>query len=307
MPAPRPTLKNTVLVVDDTPDSLRFLTTTIEQAGLTVLIATNGENALELLQNAIPEMILMDGVMPVMDGFETTRLIKRDPRWAHIPVMFMTGLSDTGHVVMALECGGVDYIRKPVVVDELLARLRVHLNNARIARGSQVALDATGRHLFAVDGLLNLLWCTPQAEKLLSLLDRDWDKDALVVPAALEGALQRLWRANPLTAPAIRIETGGMSLELGRVAAGNEDEMLVRMTDVGQAARTRRLQDRFGLTGRESEVLLWISYGKPNREISEILGISPRTVNKHLQQIFEKLGVETRAAAAALTVRAMSQ
>jgi DNA-binding CsgD family transcriptional regulator len=83
-------------------------------------------------------------------------------------------------------------------------------------------------------------------------------------------------------------------------------EWLVRLNDVNPASDIALLQSRHGLTSREAEVLLWISYGKPNRVISEILSISPRTVNKHLEQIFVKLGVETRAAAAALAVRVIS-
>jgi len=90
---------------------------------------------------------------------------------------------------------------------------------------------------------------------------------------------------------------------IGRVRGS---EVLVRLNDVNPAANIALLQTRFTLTNREAEVLLWISYGKPNRVISEILDISPRTVNKHLEQIFVKLGVETRAAAAASAVRVIS-
>ena len=82
--------------------------------------------------------------------------------------------------------------------------------------------------------------------------------------------------------------------------------MLIRLNHLDPLADIARLQSHFGLTQREAEVLLWISYGKPNRVISEILVISPRTVNKHLEQIFEKLGVETRAAAAAFAVRVIA-
>lgn len=302
-----PALRNTVLVVDDTPDSLRFLTDTIERAGMTVLIATNGENALALLEHVTPELILMDAVMPGLDGFETTRRIKHDPRFAHIPVIFMTGLTEAEHVVKALEAGGVDYVRKPIVVEELLARLRVHLANARIARGSQVALDATGRHLVAISRDARVLWCTPQAERLLGEIEPGWDKSRGQAPAALEVAFNRLIHSDPRAGGTIRVEAGGTLLELVRVASDEGDEILVRINDIGQGARTSLLQQRFGLTSRESEVLLWVSYGKPNRAISEILGISPRTVNKHLQQIFEKLGVETRSAAAAFAVRTLSQ
>jgi DNA-binding response OmpR family regulator len=128
------TQRGTVLVVDDTPDTLGFLTDALEHANLTVLVATDGAGAIRLLSHVTPDLILMDAVMPQMDGFATCRAIKADPALAHLPVIFMTGLSDTEHVVLGLEAGGVDYVAKPIVVDELLARIRVHLANARIAR-----------------------------------------------------------------------------------------------------------------------------------------------------------------------------
>lgn len=82
----------TILVVDDTPDSLRLLTRTLEQAGMTVLIAVDGRGALELLNHVTPDLVLMDAVMPGIDGFETTRWIRADARFRHLPVIFMTGL-----------------------------------------------------------------------------------------------------------------------------------------------------------------------------------------------------------------------
>ena len=85
------------------------------------------------------------------------------------------------------------------------------------------------------------------------------------------------------------------------------DELLFRLTELSTTADEKQLQHTLSLTSRESEVLLWISRGKANREIGEILAISPRTVNKHLEQIFVKLGVENRASAAARAVRALAK
>src|SRR6202012_2633635 len=106
--------------------------------------------------------------MPGLDGFETCRRLKGEKQLSHLPVIFMTGLSETEHVVQGLAAGGVDYVTKPIVVDELLARIRVHLTNARVAHGTRVALDATGRFLLATDGEGRLLWCTPKAKQLLA-------------------------------------------------------------------------------------------------------------------------------------------
>jgi DNA-binding NarL/FixJ family response regulator len=295
---------DTVLVIDDTPESLRFLADTLEAEGMRVLIATSGEAAIALLEHVTPDLILMDAIMPGMGGFEATKLIKRAPATAHIPIVFMTGLTESEHVLAALEAGGVDYVRKPLIVNELVARVRVHMANARLATGSQAALDASGRHLMSVNRDETLVWWTPQAGDMLSAAIPEWDRIAGPAPAALRPALIRVLQSEE-SGTSARVELNGMTLELVMVARLRGEETLIRVNDVNPAATIARLQSRHSLTSREAEVLLWVSYGKPNRVISDILAISPRTVNKHLEQIFEKLGVETRAAAAALAVRSM--
>ena len=100
---------------------------------------------------------------------------------------------------------------------------------------------------------------------------------------------------------------GPGELELVVVAHYREDEVLIRLNEVNPEQDLARLQDRLPLTNREAEVLLWVSYGKPNRVISDVLQISPRTVTKHLERIFDKIGVETRSAAAAVAIRIIGQ
>ncbi|MBH1999869.1 MAG: response regulator [Sphingomonadaceae bacterium] len=307
MNTPIPPRSDTVLVVDDTPESLRFLTDTLEAAQISVLIATSGEAALELLAHVVPDLILMDAVMPGLDGFETTRAIKQMPQGAPIPIIFMTGLTESEHVVRALEAGGVDYVRKPIVVEELLARVRVHMANARQTQGGQFALDATGRNLIAVSADATLSWSTPGAEKLMEELEPGWSRTDAAVPVMLRAAVARLLPDDLPSGATAKTESGmGNTVELIIVGRPRRDEVLIRINHLDPLADIGRLQSHFGLTQREAEVLLWISYGKPNRVISEILVISPRTVNKHLEQIFEKLGVETRAAAAAFAVRVIT-
>jgi CheY-like chemotaxis protein len=93
------TRRDTILVVDDTPETLGFLTDTLDHAGFTVLIATDGESALDLVDQITPDLVLMDAVMPGMTGFEACRRLKREKLLNHLPVIFMTGLSETEHVV----------------------------------------------------------------------------------------------------------------------------------------------------------------------------------------------------------------
>ena len=297
--------RNTVLVVDDTPESLSFLTDTLEGAGMTVLIATDGEAALDLLEHITPDIVLMDAVMPGLDGFATTRRIKQDPRFAQLPIIFMTGLTETEHVVHGFAAGGVDYVHKPIVVAELIARIRVHLANARVAQGSHVALDASGRLLLAVDAGGSLLWSTPRAEEVLGRIYADWPRP--VLPAPVAQAIRRLLSAEGDAPPPARVDAGESRLKFTLLNRTGPDEWLIRLTEAREGQDERILAARHVLTSREAEVLLWVSRGKPNREISEILGISPRTVNKHLEQVFEKLGVENRASAAAIAVRTLAQ
>jgi DNA-binding NarL/FixJ family response regulator len=200
--------REVVLVVDDSPETLRMLTDALDQAGMTVMVALDGSAAMKVVEQITPDIILLDAVMPGFDGFEACRRLKSEPALSHVPVVFMTGLSETEHIVRGLEAGGVDYVTKPIVIEEMLARIRVHLANARL----------------------------------------------------------------------IRRATEGVST-------------------------AHELRKDFKLTSREVEVLSWLSKGKTNRDIAQILGLSPRTIDKHLEQIYAKLGVENRTAAAAMAVK----
>ncbi len=295
-----------VLVVDDSPDTLRMLTDALEEAGMTVLVAIEGAQALAIVGKITPDIILMDAVMPSIDGFEITRRLKRNRTLAHVPVIFMTGLTDTQDIVKGLEAGGVDYVTKPIAPDELLARIRVHLANARLAHSARAALDASGRYLLATDASGGVLWCTPQTARLLGLAFRDFHGEGYLLPAHVQHWLQKRVRHDVTAASdSIALESAASPLKLqlsyvGQVAA---EEILLRLVEGELENDNLVLKRKLHLTGRESEVLMWIARGKSNRDIAEILNLSPRTVNKHLEQIYAKLGVENRASAAALAVR----
>jgi DNA-binding response OmpR family regulator/DNA-binding CsgD family transcriptional regulator len=294
--------RDTVLVVDDTPDTLSLLTDTLDQAGFTVLIATDGESALDLVDQITPDLVLMDARMPGISGFETCKRLKREKLLSDLPVIFMTGLSENEHVIEGLACGGVDYVTKPIVLDVLLARIRVHLGNARLAYETRAALDASGRFLLATDRAGRVLWCTPKARALLAATTT-----AATLPASAIELLLRMRRGEPLAPARCQVEIGGRRLECSFLSPLGPDELLFRLAEIANTDGDQALLQRaYALTSREAEVLLWLSRGKPNRDIGEILNISPRTVNKHLEQIFVKLGVENRAAAAGAAVRTLT-
>ncbi len=278
-----------VLVVDDAPSSLGLLCDSLEGAGYTVLVATDGESALERLQLVVPDAILLDGMMPGLSGFETCRRIKAEPAHAHIPVLFMTGLSETPHVVEGFACGGVDYVVKPIRVQEVLARLHTHTRNARITRMARDAVDVAGMGTVFVDAHGRIAWRSPQAAQWLPLLG----------PVEHAGHLPRT--LAPALSPGATVRVGtssGVRLSVRNLGTATLGETMLLLAQE-RGSQPGRLAEA-ALTPRETEVLSWLAKGKTNRDIADILGMSPRTVNKHLEHIFEKLGVETRAAAAAL-------
>jgi len=286
--------RDIVLLVDDSPEALGFLTEALEQSGFSVLIATSGQAALNIVERVTPDLVLLDAVMPGLDGFETCLRLKANAAVAQVPVIFMTGLTETEHVVRALECGGVDYLSKPINIDELRARLRVHLSNARSAQSARVALDAAGRHLLAVRADGTILWSTPQATRLINAATGSNDGLDIVSRTIGEWMAQTTARDTPL----VITQAERPSLHFTFLGAVGADEYLFRLTTTNEKSGEALLRDRFSLTTRESEVLVWIAKGKSNRDIGEILGLSARTVNKHLEQIYVKLGVENRASAA---------
>ncbi len=288
--------RDIVLIVDDSPETLGFLTDALEQSGFSVLIATSGKAALNVVDRITPDVVLMDAVMPGMDGFETCLQLKTRAAVTDVPVIFMTGLTETEHIVHALESGGVDYLTKPINIDELRARIRVHLANARSAQSARAALDAAGRHLLAVDGSGGVHWATPQASRLVDAATGTTEGLGAIA-ADLRAYMAERTAGSGGDTLVIRI-AGTPALNLAFVGAIGADEFLFRLTSATRAAGDALLRQTFGLTEREAEVLLWIAHGKSNRDIGEILGLSPRTVNKHLEQIYVKLGVENRASAA---------
>ena len=300
-----------VLVVDDVPDNLSVLHDALDESGYTVLVATGGEAALARATQALPDIVLLDAMMPGMDGFEVAKRLKASPQTAHIPIIFMTGLTETEHLVAALEAGGVDYVTKPIKPKEVLARMNVHLQSARQARQTRNALDAFGYASITVrasDG--RLMWQTPLARDLLL---RYYGTSAPVTPGPVLDWLRRhLGEAEAQIEPprlAIELGTRRLSFRLHQQIGDSEGggDWLVVMREVSDAKIIETMSLAFKLTAREAEVLYWVVKGKINRDIGDILGASPATVKKHLERVFAKLGVETRTAAAAMALNRIRQ
>jgi len=289
-----------VLVIDDSPETLRLLTDALDNAGMTVMVALDGTSALRVVDRITPDIILLDAMMPGIDGFETCRRLKHDAGLAHVPVIFMTGLAETEHIVRGLEAGGVDYVTKPIVIEEMLARIRVHLANARLTQSARKALDASGRFLFTTDRQGQIFWATPQAQRLLSEHLECGNGDDFALPSPMQPWLEQVQKgkARPKGHSASFPLNEQLRLEfMGKLGP---NEFLLRLAKDSGSETPQEFYSELGLTTREAEVLSWLSKGKTNRDIAQILGLSPRTVDKHLEQIYAKLGVENRTAAAAV-------
>ncbi|WP_271613148.1 response regulator transcription factor [Bradyrhizobium sp. CCBAU 21362] len=296
--------RDVALVVDDSPETLRLLTDALDGAGMTVMVALDGAAAMRIVEQITPDIVLLDAVMPGIDGFETCRRLKRDAGLANVPVIFMTGLAETEHIVRGLDAGGVDYVTKPIVIEEMLARIRVHLGNARLTQSARAALDVSGRFLFAVNRQGSILWATPQAQKLLSDHHRAQADDFALPPSLLHWLEQAKGKGKGSSKSQGASLPDNPQLRFYYMGETAPNEFLLRLSKESGTALPPEFTSELGLTTREGEVLAWLSKGKTNRDIAQILGLSPRTVDKHLEQIYAKLGVENRTAAAAIATSA---
>ncbi|HRE06230.1 MAG TPA: response regulator, partial [Opitutaceae bacterium] len=272
----------TVLVIDDVPANIGLVLDALADRGYRVLVAESGHGALEQLRHGKPDLILLDVIMPGMDGFETCAAIKKDPAWRDVPILFMTSLDDVEQKVRAFESGAVDYIVKPIYVAEVIARVRAHLELRRLRQALEeelaMRLEAENQLAQSLDRAIvlvaadrQLLFSTRTARTLLHRHHPGWDGTKLP-------------------------ECHGTLIEKRLSAFGVEPEVFLLQEDVPSPGP--EALGSLGLTARESEVLFWIAQGKSNPDIALILGTSPRTIHKHVENLFRKLGCETRAAAA---------
>lgn len=289
--------KSIALVVDDNPESLGMVASALEAQGMTVLVARDGRAAINLTNRVQPDVILMDAVMPELDGFETCRLLKSGPNPTLAPIIFMTGLKEQENVVKGLKAGGVDYITKPVEIDEMLARLTTHVVNSKLLKSARQAIDAFDRAVLAFDGKGDFAWGSELGMAVLK--DGSLDLEDPAFQAWLLSCVgQPVSACEPFTSDKVEFLYIGVSIA---------QEILLKVVSKQGVSNEETLQKAFNLTQRESEVLYWLTLGKTNRDISTILSLSARTVNKHLEQVFQKMGVDNRTSAAVMADRRLNE
>lgn len=306
-----------ILVVDDVPDNVAVLFDFLRSHGFTVLVSESGRHALEEMAEIAPDLVLLDVMMPELDGFETCRRLKADPKFAEVPVFFMTALGDPVDKVRGLQVGAVDYITKPIFPEEVRARIQVHLElrdrNRELAEQNE-KLDAAIQQKIAAEHALR------------DSLDRavfvaDAQGRATFVAAAAGRLLQRHFPGfDGTTLPPVItrwLVSGGPPVLLANQGARQLQCVCAPATAAGlgrlvyldeQAPPpTPQLLLPLGLTPREAEILFWVAQGKTSSEVAIIVGNAPATVKKHMENIMAKLGVETRLAAALKAMELMNR
>ena len=180
--------------------------------------------------------------------------------------------------------------------------MKVHLTNARLTKSAQSALDSTGQHLFTASEVGDVRWATPQTYALFA-------KAKINGRELTSSFCQQLknWLSKPrILDEALTLDEVDYPLSLRFVGQHSNGDWLIKLIDGNRPTEAALLRSKLDLTERESDVLFWIANGKSNRETAEILSMSPRTVNKHLEMIFPKLGVENRTAAAGVALKILA-
>jgi CheY-like chemotaxis protein/DNA-binding CsgD family transcriptional regulator len=290
-----------VLIVDDVLTNLAVIHDALDESGYTVLVAGNGKSALKIAKDAQPDVILLDAIMPEMDGFEVCKALKMEIDTRHIPVIFMTGLTEVEHVTMAFQVGGIDYVTKPVRPRDVLARVAAHMQTAKMMHQARTVMDAFGQAAIAItlnDG--KLVWQTPLARKWMQTYFPTETESSGITPSKILNWLNEADKTQELQA--LNIIQGGNRLILTLSENQEEEQIIIYLREESDAAQIEALMLIFNLTKRESEVLYWVTKGKTSRDIGDILETSSRTINKHLEHVYVKMGVETRTAAASLAM-----
>jgi DNA-binding response OmpR family regulator/DNA-binding CsgD family transcriptional regulator len=304
----------TVLVVDDVPANVDVVLSFLAEAGYRVLVSESGHRALEQLTLTLPDIILLDLMMPGLDGIETCKRIKAVAEWSGIPVIMMTAADELSKKLAAFEAGAVDFVTKPVQPEEVRARVQTHLQlrelreslerkNQELAEEIELRLDAEKQletsleqALLIADQQGVVLFATGQARILLNSFFAEGSGKKL--PNELQ-----TWLSGPEShRPKLVTHRKRGEIEVDHFALSKSGNLSLLRMEHRNGDNGPKALLALGVTAREAEVLYWMSEGKTNPEIAIIIDASLNTVKKHAINLFAKLGVETRTAAARLAL-----
>jgi CheY-like chemotaxis protein/DNA-binding CsgD family transcriptional regulator len=307
----------TVMVIDDVPANVDVVLGFLYESGYRVLVADSGYRGIEQLELELPDLILLDLMMPGMDGIETCVRIRSRPEWQHIPIIMMTAADELSKKLGAFEAGAVDFLTKPIQPEEVLARVQTHLHirelqarlesmnrsltqkNQELAEEIELRLDAEKQLEASLEQALlisnkqgDILFATRQAQLLLDTFFSSAPKHR--VPQELQA-----WLAGPETHKPLKVTNKKRGeIEVDHFALSTSGNLSLMRIEHRNGDKGPQALLALGLTAREAEVLYWITEGKTNPEIAIILDSSVNTVKKHANNLFAKLGVETRTGAA---------
>jgi DNA-binding NarL/FixJ family response regulator len=315
----------TVMVVDDVPANVDVVLGLLHESGYRVLVADSGFRGIEQLELELPDLILLDLMMPGMDGIETCLQIKMRAAWKHIPIVMMTAADELSKKLAAFEAGSVDFLTKPIQPEEVLARVRTHLNirelqaqletmnqrltqkNEELAEEIELRLDAEKQLEASLEQALlisnrqgEILFATRQAQLLLDTFFSSTPKHRL--PLELQTWLSGSDNHKPLNV--VHKKRGEIVID--HFALSTSRNLSLMRIEHRNGDRGPQALLALGLTAREAEVLYWITEGKTNPEIAIILDSSINTVKKHANNLFAKIGVETRTSAARAALQVLS-
>jgi DNA-binding NarL/FixJ family response regulator len=309
---------NTVLVVDDCPTNVDVVLSHLTGAGFRVLYAGSGSRALKQLEQNLPDIILLDLKMPGMDGIETCRAIKERAEWKDVPVIFITGADELSQKLAAFAAGAVDFVTKPILPEEVEARVRTHLRirelqtelekkNQALSDEIELRLDAEKQLEAKLDQAFliadhggGILFSTRQANILLHAFFPG--NPVASLPEVVFRWLTSADRQKPLVICA----SAKGDLQIDHLASSDSRMLALLRLEQRNSFWGPKALRTLGLTPREAEVLYWITEGKTNPEISTILDTTLHTIKKHNNRLFAKLGVETRMAAARLAMSVLT-
>ncbi len=316
----------TILIVDDTPAILALLYEQLEQNDFSVMVAESGTSALQRIRRIKPDLILLDVLMPNLDGFETCRRLKADPATQEIPVIFMTGLHDINEMVHGFAVGGVDYITKPLQMPEVLARVHTHLTIRQLQQQLQEQNELLEQRVHertqALQAEINRRrQQEAEKQKLLDMVSKQSDQlrslTAWVIDshqqhgAGLSATLRTQMTQTlhivqmqlDLINDAVAQLTDRASRELIAYHSHNltvtlaqlEEELGSFVTEINKpnlVAQEALENPLIKLSAREREVMQLIVDGKANPEIAELLYVSETTVRTYRSRILQKLELD---------------
>jgi len=317
----------TVLIVDDIPENIALLLNTLRDAEFHVLVAESGKSALERLKYVIPDVILLDVAMPGLNGFQTCLRIKRNPATAQIPILFLTAHDEVINKVHGFQIGGVDYITKPIEVEEVLVRIETHITLNRLQReiksqNKTLEVRVQERTAELEEEIERRKEHEAGRQKLLDILSHQSDQLSSMTQWLIDSQQER----HEKTFTTLYV---GMTDELSQIIAqlqshqsalesypeNNLDFSMLETTELKDALTSlillqARLESTLPpstllseeereilegpllkLSAREREVLQLVANGKSYTEIAELFNISPTTVRSHRSRIMQKLGL----------------